>query len=107
MLPYIENGFELAVMSIGFVGLLQLLLALIVPTKWKWIAILLIPALFLILAGFCFAAAYIVSLDAGFGLFLVGLLLVAGFICSLPFALIGYFLQKLKVRAAPQESTNA
>jgi len=95
----IEKAFEFAVMSIGIVGLLQLLLALIVPIKWKWIAILLIPALFLILASFCLAATGSTSFY-GVGVFWIGMLFVAGFICSLPFALIGYFLQKSKVQAS-------
>lgn len=107
MIGFLISTFESAWMFIGVVGMVQMFLALIIPTKRKWFAILLIPALYLILAVCCLIASGIPQSDDRFAAYMSGLLFLAGLVFSLPFALIGYFLQKLKVRAAPQESTNA
>jgi len=107
VIGFFISTFESAWMFIGVVGMVQLFLALIMPAKRKWSAVLLIPALYLMLAVCCMIASGIPPSDDSFAEFMSGLLLVAGLVFSLPFALIGYFLQKLKVPAAPQESTNA
>jgi hypothetical protein len=103
---FLINTFQLGWWFFGIIGMLQMLLAWFMPTKLKWIAILFIPSLYLMLAAYCFVDASFAVSDDSYAASMSGLLLVGAFFFSSPFSLIGYFLQKLKMPIAKEETTN-
>jgi hypothetical protein len=100
---FLINTFQLGWWFFGIIGMLQMLLAWFMPIKFRLIAILFIPSLYLILAAYCFVDASFAVSDDSYAASISGLLLVGGFFFSSPFSLIGYFLQKLKMPVTEQE----
>jgi mannose/fructose/N-acetylgalactosamine-specific phosphotransferase system component IIC len=96
VLAFFINMFEWLWWLIGIIGMLQLLLALVIPIKWRWLSVLFIPALLLALAALHFLAVNFAKSQV-YSVYTSGLIFAGGFLYSLPFSLLGYLLQHLKM----------